>query len=198
MDPDGGRSDDAPPGGHGMGGDDLVAQVSRWLSERRVDEAASARLRERWLRQQSEEEGTLAGVMVDLAERGRPVVVHAAGGRRHRGTVRAVAGDFVALRADRNTDVFLSYHGIRSVRPGSGEPAVAGDRSLTLATTLAEALAGLAGERPRLLVVTLDGNGVAGELRAVGRDVLTMRLDGEDRPTAYVPLGAVAEVRLSP
>ena len=177
--------------------DDLVAQLTRWLAEQRVDAATTARSHERWLRQQSEEEGTFAGVLVDLAERGRPVVIHASGDRRHRGVVRAVADDFVALRTGPGTDVLLAYRGITLVRPGSGEPAVTGERSRPLDTTLAEALAALAGQRARLLVVTLDGAGVAGELRAVGRDVLMMRLDGAGRREVYVSVAAVAEVSLA-
>jgi hypothetical protein len=38
---------------------------------------------------------------------------------------------------------------------------------------------------------------VAGELRTAGRDVLSVRLEGPDRRTAYVPLANVAEVRLA-
>ena len=40
-----------------------------------------------------------------------------------------------------------------------------------------------------------DTDGMAGELRAVGADVLTLRLDGAGRPIVYVPIGSVAEVR---
>ena len=36
----------------------------------------------------------------------------------------------------------------------------------------------------------------ASELRAAGRDVLSVRLEGSDRRTAYVPLANLAEVRL--
>ena len=62
--------------------------------------------------------------------------------------------------------------------------------------TVAEALGVLAEDRPRVLVVTMaDADGVAGELRAVGTDVLTLRMDGVGRPTAYVPIPSIAEVR---
>ena len=53
------------------------------------------------------------------------------------------------------------------------------------------------GNGPRVLVVTLDGAGSPGELRAVGRDVLTMRLDGAGRREVYVSVAAVAEVSLA-
>ena len=67
---------------------------------------------------------------------------------------------------------------------------------------LAEALAVLAEERPRVLLVTVAGTGegaeggVAGELRAVGRDVVSIRLDGARPPHVYVPVANLAEVRL--
>lgn len=175
----------------------LVGQITRWLAEQRSDDAAAARSRERWLRQQAQEEGTFAGVLLDLGERERAVVVHAVGNRRHRGAIRAVAGDFVVLGSERALDVLISFDGIMSVRPDAQAPATVGDRTVALETTLGDVLVGLAGERPRVFVTTLDGTGLAGELRAVGRDVLTLRLDGEDRSLVYVPLAAIAEVGLT-
>jgi hypothetical protein len=55
----------------------------------------------------------------------------------------------------------------------------------------------LAADRPRVLIVTTaDAEGVAGELRSVGRDVVTVRLDGDPRAGAYVAITAIAEVSL--
>ncbi len=175
----------------------LVGQITRWLAEQRSDDAVASRSRERWLRQQAEEEGTFAGVLLDLGEQNRMIVVHAVGDRRHRGTVRAVAGDFVVLRTERSLDVLIRFDGIVSVRPDAHAPATVGDRTVALDTSLGDVLVGLAGERPRVFVTTLDGTGLAGHLRAVGRDVLTLRLDGEDRNLVYVALAAVAEVGLT-
>jgi hypothetical protein len=45
-------------------------------------------------------------------------------------------------------------------------------------------------------VTVADADGVAGELRSVGRDVVTVRLDGEPRAAAYVAITAIAEVSL--
>ena len=162
---------------------DLVEQISHWLAERRSDDAVAARSRERWLRQQAQEEGTFAGVLLDLGERGCPVVLQGVGGRHHRGVLKAVAGDFAVLSTERSLDVLVHFSGIVSVRQEPGAPATAGDRTVVLETTLGEVLVDLAGERPQVVVVTLDGTGIAGQLRAIGRDVLTVRLDGEDRST---------------
>ena len=72
--------------------------------------------------------------------------------------------------------------------PEAGAAEVAGDRAVALPIGLPEALAVLAEERPRVLLVTVAGTGegaeggVAGELRAVGRDVVSMRLGGARPP----------------
>src|SRR5262245_6119327 len=87
----------------GVLGGDLAARLDRWVAEARVDEAARRRSRERWLRRQAEEESTVAGVLVDLLERGRPVTVHTRQGRRHHGEVRALGADFVAVATGQGT-----------------------------------------------------------------------------------------------
>jgi hypothetical protein len=57
-------------------------------------------------------------------------------------------------------------------------------------------LSALGEERTRVLIVGFDPRqAISGELRAVGRDVLTVRLGG-DGGTAYVALGSVAEISL--
>jgi hypothetical protein len=91
--------------------------------------------------------------------------------------------------------VLLTHAGIASVRPERRSNAPAGDRSVPLDATLADALAVLAEDRPRVLVVTLAStDGVAGELRSVGRDVITLRVDGSPPAPVYIAISAVAEV----
>ena len=79
-----------PPDGLGdgppidpFGGPDLTDTLARWVAEAKVDEAARARARERWLQQQAIEETTFPSVVADLADRERPVLVHTSSGRRH-------------------------------------------------------------------------------------------------------------------
>lgn len=180
-----------------LGAPDLIARIERWVADARSQDAAAARARERWLRQQADESATFAGVLMDLAERRTPVVIHGRGGRRHRGAIAAVCGDFCALRTSGGRDVLLTYGGISSVRPDSRAPAPSGDRIVHVDLTLAEMFSVLAAERPRVLIITnADAEGLAGELRAVGRDVVTVRLDGEPRASAFVAVSAVAEVSL--
>jgi hypothetical protein len=175
-----------------------TARLERWAAEARVDEAARRRSRERWLLQSAEEGGALAGVLADLAEQGTPVTVRTSAGRRHTGRLRAVGADFVALATAAGDEVLVAIDAVSSVRTARAR-APLGDRMALGALTLAEALAGLAAERDRALLVTRDGGDtVSGTLRAVGADVVVVRLDGDAPPagTAYVPLAAIGEVVL--
>jgi hypothetical protein len=179
-----------------LGSADLLGRLDRWVAAAHVDEAAAARARGRWRRTVADESATFAGVLLDLAERGSPVMVQGRGGRRQRGKVVAVGADFAALRTAQDVDVLLAFSGIAVVRPDGRTAGPAGDRAVTFELGMAEAIAAVAADRPRvLLVTTADGDGIAGELRSVGRDVATLRLDGE-AGTAYVPISAIAELRL--
>jgi hypothetical protein len=180
----------------GVLGEGLDARIDRWAADARVDEAARRRARERWLRHQAEEEGSLAGVLADVAERGVPVAVHVRGGRQHRGEVRAVGADFVALRSGA-TDVIIAIAAVTSVRTRPGEASTLGDRSITSSHRLVDVLAGLAAERAAVLLVMAGGDdAVAGVLGSVGRDVVGVRLADAPAVTAYVPIGAIVEVVL--
>ncbi|MEO7429211.1 MAG: hypothetical protein ABIY48_07475, partial [Acidimicrobiales bacterium] len=89
----------------GASSSSFTARLDRWVAEARVDEAALRRSRERWLREAAEHEGTLAGVLADLAERCTPLTIHTRGGRRHHGAIRVIGADFVALRLWSGSDV---------------------------------------------------------------------------------------------
>jgi hypothetical protein len=175
-------------------GDELASALEALAAATRADDAAAARRRTGWLARQAEEEATLAGTLIDLAERQRAVVVASAAGQLHRGWVHAVGRDFVAVRRPHTGDVLVPFDAITSVRSHRGDPPVLGDRPLALEATLAGALQAAAAARPRVLVLTAaPGEAVQGELRWVGRDVLAVRLDGGGG-SAYVPLAAVREV----
>ena len=175
-------------------GDGLAARIDRWVADARVDEAARLRARERWLRHQAEEEGSLAGVLADVAERGASVALHVRGGRRHRGEVAALGSDFVAL-GSAGADVIVALTAVTSVRTLPGEASTIGDRSVATTHRLVDVLAGLAAERATVLLVLTDGDdAVAGALRSVGQDVVGMRVAGGAAVTAYVPIGAIVEV----
>ena len=176
----------------------LLGRLASWAAAARVDEAVEARSREAFLRRSAAEGATFAGVLLDLAEQGGPVLVSLSGGRRHRGRIRAVGADFVVLETDGAGQVLVAERGIVAVRPEAGARDLSGDRPLALGAELADALAIAAEDRPRVLVVVAgDPDGLAGELRGVGRDVVVLRLDGAGRPTAYVPMANLVAVTVA-
>jgi hypothetical protein len=195
-----GRTPPRVPDGRGLlHGDRFGAALERWAAEARVADAAERRARERWLARAAEEDATLVGVLTDLAERRLPVVVASCTGRRHQGAISAIGTDFVALRSAAGEQVLVSLEAIRSVRTAPQVGEAWGDRATRAGLDLAGALAGLAADRERVLVVTREGaEVVAGELRGAGRDVLVLRTEGAHGAVAYVPLGAVAEVHPAP
>ncbi len=162
-----------------------------------MGEAAASRARQRWLEQQAIEETTFAGVLADLADRGRAVLVHTTAGRRHRGLLRALGSDFMSISTDVGSDVLVALDAVTSVRSQPRDGAAHSGRAVSLELTFAAAVAALAEDRPRLAVATTDEATVNGELRAVGQDVLTLRVDGDTRANVYIPLGAVTDVSVA-
>jgi hypothetical protein len=182
-----------PPLGRGDG---LAGRLERWAAEARVDEAARARSRERSLRAQAEEEGSLAGVLADLGEAGAAVTVATGAGGRHRGTVRSVGVDFVALApgAGPGAEVVVALAAVTAVRTGPGARRVVGDRRVDAGLRLLDVIVGLAAERERLRVVTAGGEAATGVLVSVGRDLAVVRGTGDPPAVAYLPLDAITEI----
>lgn len=160
-----------------------MTDLSRQLAEWAAAEAAAERSRERWLRQQAEESATLAGVFVDMAERGSPVAVDLRGGAGTRGgAVTSVGADFAVI-----DDWFVPFAAVAAVR---GER-VSGDRAVQApGLTFVGALARLAEDRVRVSVTLDGGNVVTGELRAAGDDVVTLT-------SAWVATDAIRALRLA-
>lgn len=176
----------------------LLADLARWTGDTRAGEAAESRMRERWLRRQAEEDARFAGVLLDLSEGDAAVAVRTTTGRTLHGRLAAVARDFCVVR-HAGLATFLAFAAIASVRPEPGHRAgeAASQRAAPVSAGLGEALAGLAGERPRVRIAVEGGSdALAGELRSVGADVVTLRLDGLQGGSVYVPLAAVREVTL--
>lgn len=170
--------------------------AERWLAGLRAEAGADRRRRTAWLVRQAEEEASLLGILADLAEQERPVVLEVTGGRRHRGRVRVVGEDFVGLRTGTGAEVLVARAAITGVRPTPGDAGPTGDRRLAPRLSLAGVLGALAGSGVRMTVVPFGGGEpVVGELRSVGLDVLAVRLDGEGG-LAHLPLAAIAEVQL--
>jgi hypothetical protein len=183
---------------HGV--DRLIGDVSRWGADVRASDAARARSRQRWLRRQAEEESTLAGIALDLAERGTAVVLETTSGRTHRGRLLGLARDVWVLRSGGSSVTFVAADAIAAFQAqprGDGPPPseATGARPVPLAVSMAEMLGDLAAEQPRLrIVVHGRSDALTGQLRAVGMDVATLRLAGDPPTTVYVRLGSVSEL----
>lgn len=191
----------------GLLGEGIGARLERWAADARVELAARRRARERWLRQQAEEEANFAGVLLDLGEKGVEVALHTRAGRVHRGRVGVVGADFVGLLPPRGTpagqagEVLAALDGVSSVRLGAGDRPVTGDRVVASRLSLVEVITGLAAERERVVLVLADGGEtVVGTLQSVGQDVVVIRLDegssAARAATAYVLTATIAEVLL--
>jgi hypothetical protein len=181
----------------GTGGMSFAARLERWLADARVEGAAGARTRERWLQTAAEADATFSGVLLDLAERGSDLALSTVGGRRHHGRIEVIGVDFFALRLATGSELLVAMRGVSAVRTAPlADPAV-GERIHPTDLCLADVLVELAADRTRVLLVPADGaESVAGELRSVGLDVVTVRTDGEPAASAYVPLRSIAEVAL--
>lgn len=171
---------------------DLLVEL---LDEGRAGERTASRSRERSLRRAAAEGATLAGLLVDLAERGSTVVIHTDAGRRHQGVLSAVGGDYCVVRSDRGSDVHVRLEAIATVRPHQGERhcVPAGDRTSVVDLLLIEVLGRVVDERPRVVLVTRGGEQVAGELRSAGADVVTLALDGGRDQLCCVAAAAITE-----
>lgn len=179
-----------------VGGGGMAARLERWAADARVDEAARARSRERWLRRQAEDETALAGVAADLRDATTPVTVGTLSGRRHAGTLRVVGEDFLVVgpASGRGPEVVVALAAVESVRTPPGVPAVVGDRPAEVAIRLVDVVTGLAEEREPVQVVAASGDVVGGVVAAVGTDVLTVRSTTRPAGVTYVPMAAVAEL----
>jgi hypothetical protein len=179
----------------GPGSPTFTSRLAAWVADARVDEAARARSRERWLQVVAEQEATFIGILLDLAERGAAVVL-SAGGRRLHGVISGLGADFVALRPGAGGEVLVALGAITQARTSGAADATVGDRMVTSELRLVDVLAQLAADRERVRIVTSDGEVAAGRLRNVGQDVVVLRVDGDPPATCYLPSSGVAEVSL--
>jgi hypothetical protein len=172
----------------------------RLVDEGRLGQSSEARERERLLQRMAQDNASLAGTLLDLAERQSVVSVRTDAGRAHHGVVVAVGADFFVLRSDQGLRTHLRTAVVTTVRPHRHErhaPA-SGDRPPPLNLLLGEVLADVAGDRPRVTIVTRGAEVVSGELAAAGTDLLTVRLDGDARSLCYVAIAGIGEVGLEP
>lgn len=165
--------------------------LQRLLDDEHHADAVAHRRREQALRAQAAESGTLAGILVDLAERRVTASLGLVGGRVVRGAIAGLGADVVVVRGLAAETMLVALAAVASVRTEPGTARTIGDRAVRSTLTLADLTAELAADRPHVVLHAGAGS-VAGELRAVGVDVATVVQN--DRTVAYVSLHAVTEV----
>jgi hypothetical protein len=165
------------------------------FDEVRSADAGAARARQRSMERQASEEATLVGTLVDLAERRAQVSLRTTAGRTCHGSVVAVSGDFVVVRAEAGRDHCVRLRAVASIRPQHGERhgVAVGGRAAPLDLNLVEVLAGLAPDHPRVALVVDGGELVSGTLLAAGADVVTVGREGDPDLVTYVAAAALGE-----
>ncbi|MGH9102231.1 MAG: hypothetical protein ACRDYD_04500 [Acidimicrobiales bacterium] len=178
----------------------LLADLARWGADNRVTEAVTQRTREAWLRRQAEEEATWSGLLTDLAEVGAAVTVQLAAGRTHQGRLVALGRDFAVINTGLDRTVLVVPDAIVTLRtsPGSRPVAPAGARNgSTAGRCLVDVLSVLCADRSRVaLGMAGERVPVVGELRAVGRDIVTIMQEGRPPRLLYVRLASLSDVSL--
>jgi hypothetical protein len=187
--------------GAGWGDDgDLNGDPSRdldaWAAGARAQEAAAARARQRWLRQQAVEQADFVSLLVELRERATPTTVMMSGGRTHRGRIAVVGRDCLMLVTPRGRTVIVASSAVVAVRPDE-------DRAVTLTVdtrppgpeSMAELVRRAAVDRPRVTVHAAGATEpIVGDLHACGLDVVALLVAGEPPAPVYLRLPSVSEM----
>lgn len=177
---------------------DPFTAILRGIADARVDDAAVARARTQWLGRQAEEIATLADALVELTARRSWVQLRVRGGATVAGVAEGLGADALVLRADAGV-VVVRVRALTEVRAVDAVvPSAAGTRPDHDGPAFADLLREAAAERPSVRVHTDDGQEQRGRLRAVGADVLTLRVGANPPATVLVSLDAVTMVGLVP
>ncbi|MFP3907602.1 MAG: hypothetical protein ACLFWR_11275 [Acidimicrobiales bacterium] len=183
------------PLGGNPGADGGDVDLDEWADRARVDTAGQLRRREAWLRRQAAEDASVVGVLITHAERGSTVSVTTCSGNRYVGRVRGAGWELVTvevtgalgfIRLD-SIETFRAHHG-----DGAETPDPVGHRGGADPISMGEVLGLVVADRPEVTLVSRSGRQLAGELVAVGRDVVMVR-PPEQRGLAYAPLASVSE-----
>lgn len=169
--------------------DDPAADWSRWLADCRVDDAVASRARQRSLEQQAAQESSIAGVLLDLGERGRPVTVRTVAGRCCHGRITAVGADFVLVRDDNDDQLVIPIASIATISAPETGCRVTGAR-LRPSAVLADVIHELAADQAQVEVMVAD-ECVSGLLKAAGADVVAVDVDQPRADHIHVATAAI-------
>lgn len=161
--------------------------------------AVRARAERRERHDRATEVATWLGTLRDLTERAATVVLSTRDARTLRGWLMGLSSDQLVLGLPGGGRIHLRLAALRMVRPepGSVAPPASGDRLAPVDATIEDVIDGLAEEGGSVVLHVRDlADPLRGEVRAIGEDVVTLRLTGPGRAVVYVPVGAVDAVAL--
>lgn len=179
---------------HFMTSDPLLSLVD----EERTEAIHRQREREHRLKQQAQEQASLLGTLLDLAEQQETVSIRTESGNTHCGIIQTIGRDFIAMTMRGDVNVYCTLSAIATVRPQTNAlhgPAY-GDREPSLDLLFIEFLATAAEGHPWVTITSTGREQVSGRLSAVGVDVVTIQLEGDRPSVCYVSSAAVAEAIL--
>lgn len=165
-------------------GVDEFNEILSGLADARVDDAARSRSRRAWITQQVEGEVTLVGFLANLAGTSQEISVTLTGGTELRGTIRAVGADVMATHTTAGV-ALIPLSAVLAIRADDAAIGVPTAPNRVRDRNLGEVLADAAADRREVQVITSDGARNTGQLRAVGVDVVTLRV-GESGNRAMV------------
>lgn len=174
--------------------DSLLRALKAWSLEERIDRATADRTTFHWQQQLTNDESSLLGVLENAAT-GHTEISVTTNIATHRGPVILTGSDFfaldlqnrillIAVRAVSNISLEAAWRTTLASPPNNGSK-----------PSLAEALALAAGDRPRMRVGTIWNTEVrAGDLVAVGTDLIALDQAGPPRLTTMIPIDQLAEI----
>jgi hypothetical protein len=171
--------------------DGLLDELRRWAADEETARVAQSRSRARWLRQQAADSATLAGVLLDLAER-RAVVIVEAAARTHTGRLVTVSTGLCVLEEIDDPAHHLALIALPAITMLVPPVQALGDRVPDLRLDLAAALAGLASDRPTVSLELEGGKRATGVLESVGVDIVTLRIDGPAGVVVHLAINAIS------
>lgn len=190
--------------------DSFSSTLRRFVADSQVDEAAAARSKEHWLRQQLAEASSFGASLTGAAESQTTVGLALVSSDILRCTISLVGADFV-LASSANTastnansassgaiaEHLISLLAINRLETDSLRSLASEARSRST-VLFWEAAAALAEDRPEVAVHHLDGSGTQGELLGVTADEIRLRVrspqpQGSARALS-IRLGSVARI----
>lgn len=161
-----------------------------WRANSAIAEAARSRRRTATWSQHGSADAGLAGVLLDLAERGTEVVISLINGHSHRGVVLAVASTWAMLRINAGARVVLRLRAVAAI-DCTGQRSSFGERCAPITTGFAPMLERSV-EPGEQLTVWCGHQRLSGELSGVGDDLAILTVNSST--LRYVSIEAIDEV----